>query len=147
MGVQAGSAIVRLFAGLAITAAIAAPAGADLYSYNYGLTSLPACEAPEVIARIHQKFAWSEYSHAYRGVDLVSVDRIREKLTEYYGPRPIPRRYCSARAMLSNGKNVSMPYLIEEGMWVAGTRWNVEFCATGYDRWHVYGGSCRVLRR
>jgi hypothetical protein len=138
----------RRFAAAAFfTATFASPVSADVYTYSYGLTSFPPCDAPEVIAKIHQKFAWSETWHAYRGVGLAGVDRIRERRVEYFGPHPIPRRYCHARAILSNGKNVSMPYLIEEGMWVAGTRWNVEFCATGYDRWRVYGGSCRVLRR
>ena len=37
-----------------------------------------------------------------------------------FGPRPISRRYCHARAWLTNGRKVSLPYLIEEGMWVAG---------------------------
>lgn len=136
--------LATAIAGAALSGA--APASADLYG-GYGLTSFPGCDAPVVIAKIHEKFAWSEWRHGYRGVDLVAVERIAERRVEYFGERPIPRRYCHARALLSNGRKVSMPYLIEEGMWVAGTRWNVEFCAAGHDRWHVYGGSCRVLRR
>ncbi len=137
----------------ALTAAFVAcgivSARADIYDYGpyFGLTSFPDCDSPAVIAKIHEKFAWSEAVHGYRGVGLVNVDRIGERRTEYFGPQPISRRYCHARAWLTNGRKVSLPYLIEEGMWVAGTHFNVQFCATGYDRWHVYGGYCRVLRR
>jgi hypothetical protein len=138
--------IAGLFAVVLLGWTLGPPARADLYG-GYGLTAFPDCAAPAVIAKIHQKFAWSERYHGYRGVDLVGIERIGERRVEFFGERPIPRRYCHARALLSNGRTVSLPYLIEEGMWVAGTRWNVEFCATGHDRWHVYGGSCRVLRR
>ena len=35
---------------------------------------------------------------------------------------------------------------IEEGMGFASIGDNVEFCVSGFDRWMVYNGRCRVLR-
>lgn len=59
---------------------------------------------------------------------------------------PIGRRYCGATVELSDGKSRSIWYLIEEGMGFASIGDNVEFCVSGFDRWNVYNGRCRVLR-
>lgn len=60
--------------------------------------------------------------------------------------RPIARRYCGATARLSDGRKRYVWYLIENPMGYAGVGNNVEFCVTGFDRWYVYSGRCRVLR-
>ena len=36
--------------------------------------------------------------------------------------------------------------LIEEGQGFASIGDNVEFCVSGFDRWLVYNGRCRILR-
>jgi hypothetical protein len=36
--------------------------------------------------------------------------------------------------------------LIEGRMGFAGIGENVEFCVSGFDRWLVYNGRCRVLQ-
>ena len=59
---------------------------------------------------------------------------------------PIGRRYCAATAILSDGDGRDIWYLIEEGMGFASIGDNVEFCVSGFDRWMVYNGRCRVLR-
>jgi capsid protein len=59
---------------------------------------------------------------------------------------PIPRLYCGATVVLSDGDIRDMWYLVEYGMGFAGVGNNVEFCVSGFDRWYVYNGRCRVLR-
>jgi capsid protein len=59
---------------------------------------------------------------------------------------PIPRRYCGATAILSDGNHREVWYLIEGHMGFVGIGENVEFCVAGFDRWYVYNGACRVLR-
>ena len=59
---------------------------------------------------------------------------------------PIARRYCGATVRLSDGRQRSIWYLIEYGMGFASIGDNVEFCVSGFDRWNVYNGHCRVLR-
>lgn len=59
---------------------------------------------------------------------------------------PIGRTYCGATVALSDGYNRDIWYLIEEGLGFAGVGDNVEFCVSGFDRWYVYNGGCRVLR-
>jgi capsid protein len=46
----------------------------------------------------------------------------------------------------SDGADRDIWYLIEEGMGFASIGDNVEFCVSGFDRWYVYNGRCRVLR-
>lgn len=79
-------------------------------------------------------------------VDIVDFRRIYEKR---YLPEqerwPIARRYCGATVQLSDGGERPIWYLIEEGMGFASIGNNVEFCVSGFDRWYVYNGDCRVL--
>ena len=60
--------------------------------------------------------------------------------------RPIGRTYCGATVILSDGNARDIWYLIEEGQGFASIGNNVEFCVSGFDRWYVYNGACRVLR-
>ena len=64
----------------------------------------------------------------------------------YYEEWPIGRRYCGATVSLSDGDSREIWYLIEEGQGFASIGNNVEFCVSGFDRWYVYNGRCRVLR-
>lgn len=59
---------------------------------------------------------------------------------------PIARRYCGATVALSDGRDRDIWYLIEEGQGFASIGDNVEFCVSGFDRWFVYNGRCRVLQ-
>jgi hypothetical protein len=58
---------------------------------------------------------------------------------------PIERHYCRARVALSDGRDRAIWYLIEGGQGFASMGDNVEFCVSGFDRWMVYNGRCRVL--
>ena len=58
---------------------------------------------------------------------------------------PIERHYCRAKVALSDGRDRSIWYLIERGQGFASMGDNVEFCVSGFDRWMVYNGRCRVL--
>ncbi|MDH6229941.1 capsid protein [Mesorhizobium soli] len=60
--------------------------------------------------------------------------------------QPIPRLYCGAQAVLTDGTQHDIWYVIEGGMGFASIGDNVEFCVAGFDRWYVYDGRCRVLR-
>jgi hypothetical protein len=80
-------------------------------------------------------------------VGIVDFQRIHEHRYLPYGEdQPIARRYCGATAQLSDGGSRTIWYLIEDGMGLAGIGDNVEFCVSGFDRWMVYNGRCRVLR-
>jgi hypothetical protein len=127
----------------AAPAASAADLVAGVYASDPG-----ACGHPNVLARISSRF-----DHQLRNVPnlpnvkIEGFHRIGE--TRYLAARenrPVERRYCHARVDLSNGKQRSMWYLLENPWGFAGVGTNVEFCIAGFDRWNVYNSNCRVLR-
>lgn len=106
------------------------------------------CDDQGILNRIVSKFR-----HQVRNVpnlpdvDIVDFHRVHEHRNYVAKEKwPIARRYCGATVELSDGRRREMWYLIEEGMGFASIGDNVEFCVSGFDRWYVYNGRCRVLR-
>ena len=105
------------------------------------------CAEPRFLNRIVSRFR-----HQVRNVpnlpDVGIVD-FRRIHQHRYQPAseswPIGRRYCGATVTLSDGRDRAIWYLIEEGQGFASIGDNVEFCVSGFDRWMVYNGRCRVL--
>lgn len=105
------------------------------------------CEDTGILGRITDKFRW-QVKHVPNLPDVGIVDfrKIHEHRYEPYSEdHPIARRYCGATAVLSDGARHDIWYLIEDGMGIIGIGDNVEFCVSGFDRWKVYNGQCRVL--
>ncbi|MEM7303094.1 MAG: hypothetical protein AAF468_18595 [Pseudomonadota bacterium] len=111
------------------------------------LQSFPACDDAKVLRKILHRFNWAERRTWHRGIELTSVDSIRERPPFVGDDYRVPRRFCRGRAHLTNGRSPRVHFLIEQGGGFAGTGFNVEFCVDGLDPWRVYDGSCRVLRR
>lgn len=106
------------------------------------------CRHHDVLERIAQKF-----DHQVRHVpnlpqvEITNFYRIKERRhLPKLEDRPIERRYCHATVALSDGNNRDIWYLIEGPSGSAALGSNLEFCISGFDRWHVYGGRCRSLR-
>jgi len=106
------------------------------------------CGNTEILARIQSKFR-HQVTHVPHlpDVDIVEFRKIHQHRYIPFGEqRPIARRYCGATAELSDGKRRTIWYLIEDRMGFAGVGDGVEFCVSGFDRWFVYNGRCRVVR-
>ena len=106
------------------------------------------CDDGAILARIESRFR-----HQVRNVphlpdvSIVDFRRVHERrYVPFSEKRPIARRYCGAKVELSDGRKREMWYLIEDRMGFAGVGDGVEFCVSGFDRWYVYNGRCRVLR-
>ncbi|MGC4025298.1 MAG: hypothetical protein QM744_09205 [Mesorhizobium sp.] len=118
-----------------------------------------ACGNSGVLGRIKSRFHY-QVTHVPHlpNVSILEFHNIHEHRYEpAYEESPIARRYCGATVVLSDGHQRDIWYLIEEKMGFAtlaagfglanethGS--NVEFCVSGFDRWFVYNGRCRVLR-
>ena len=59
---------------------------------------------------------------------------------------PVARTYCEGTVRLSDGHDRPIWYFIEGGMGFAGVGHNIEACVSGFDRWNVYNGRCRVAQ-
>lgn len=145
-----------LSAALLASSLVAGPSiAADQLEFDDG----SPCADTHVLKRITNKFAY-QVRHVPNLPD-VAINDFQGIHQSRYVPagedRPIARRYCAATAILSDGDQRPIWYLIEEGQGFATlldgfhlaneTRGsNVEFCVSGFDRWLVYNGACRVLR-
>lgn len=107
------------------------------------------CGKDTVLSRITSRFRYQvRHVPNLPQVEILDFYRIGETrhLPQIIDERPIDRRYCHARVALSDGNDRDIWYLIERPMGFAGFGSNVEFCVSGFDRWHVYGGRCRTVR-
>lgn len=124
--------------------------GAKAADFVHGIDASDpgVCADTRVLARISSRFR-HQVRHVPNlpDVEIVGYARLGQNRYLPSGDRyPISRRYCHGSVDLSNGQRHSMWYLIENPMGFAGVGSHVEFCISGFDRWLVYGGRCRVLR-
>lgn len=139
---------LALAAGLSLAAALAASGTASASD-----RVAKACDDPAMLNRIVSKFR-HQVKHVPHLPDVEIVDFRRIHQHRYRAfrddafprDRPIARRYCGATAVLSDGRKRTIWYLIEDRMGFASIGDGVEFCVSGFDRWKVYNGRCRVLR-
>ena len=129
--------------GLSITTVTSSAADLGTYRDDSGI-----CGERWVLNKISNRFSY-QVRHVPH-LPQVRIDDFYSIHQHRYLPaqddRPIGRRYCGAKVALSDGLSRDIWYLIEEGLGFAGVGDNVEFCVSGFDRWHVYNGRCRILR-
>jgi capsid protein len=142
------SAIAALASLCAPLTAVPSARAADLIQGNYEYRDNSVCSRPWVLDRISHRFHYQvRHVPHLPNVEITDFQRIRLARSLPANERwPIGRTYCTARVTLSNGYDRNIAYLIEEGQGFASTGDNVEFCVSGFDRWLVYNGRCRVLR-
>ncbi|TKT81377.1 hypothetical protein [Aquamicrobium sp. LC103] len=139
--------ILALAAVLAAAIGGTAPAAAADMVVGVYVSDPGVCANQRVLNRISHRFR-HQVTHVPHlpQVDIVDFQGIREtRFFPRYEESPIERRYCQATVALSDGYSRDVWYLIERPMGFAGFGSNVEFCVSGFDRWNVYGGRCRVL--
>lgn len=107
-----------------------------------------ACEDPYILSTIVSRFRHQVMNVPHLpDVGITDFRKIHQhRYLPYSKKWPIARRYCGATVELSDGRRRTIWYLVEDGMGFAGVGDNVEFCVSGFDRWLVYNGSCRILR-
>ena len=110
------------------------------------LKTFPECEEEKVLASIVEEFNWAERKTWQRGFTMDGIVQPYETSTFPEGRRQIPRRYCRALGVLSDGRECKVYYMVEGGQGFAGTSFNVAWCIVTADPWREYGSGCRVLR-
>jgi capsid protein len=137
---------------LAALISLGGTVGAQTVSYSADLDSYVeesgVCAEPWVLHRITTRFRYQvHHVPNLPDVEITDFQRIHEhRYLPAQEDHPIGRRYCGATVALSDGSDRDIWYLIEEGQGFASIVDNVEFCLSGFDRWYVYNGRCRVLR-
>ncbi len=106
-----------------------------------------ACDAPQVLSHIQNRFVWTDRNLLKRGLAIESIQRVHPNRTRFEGQYwSIPRLYCHGTAHMNDGHKRQIWWLIEGGMGFAGLGNNLEFCISGLDPLKVHGAWCRSVR-
>jgi hypothetical protein len=125
---------------------------ANLFELNFWLEGpryegvLPTCDDQSALAKISSRFSQKEREFWNSGLAIVDFSHVRERAFRPWDRDLIPRRFCNARAHLSNGKWRPVHYLIGEAYGTIGATWGVEWCVVGYDRNWAYNPACKMAQ-
>ncbi|HZO47753.1 MAG TPA: hypothetical protein VFB68_17780 [Xanthobacteraceae bacterium] len=145
-------------AGFAFALAVMAtlPAGsasaASILELNFWLSGprydgvLPPCDYPGVVDTISSNFAAKEGRFWNSNLTIQGYERIRETAFRPWAPNTIPRRFCSAMVLVSDGLKHPVHYSIAETGGFVGASWGVEWCVVGLDRNMAYSPACKMAR-
>lgn len=140
-------------AGMLLAVLSVQPAGAASWlEKNFWMSGprydgvLPPCDIPEALARIQSRFATKEGRFWSSDLRIVTFERVRETAFRPWAPDTIPRRFCSAVALTSDGVRRPLHYSIGEDTGMIGANWGVEWCVVGTDRNWAYNPGCLMAR-
>ena len=125
---------------------------ANWFEMNYWLSGprydavVPLCEDPAALGKIQSRFADKEGRFWQSNLQLVDFERVHEIAFRPWADGTIPRRFCGAVALVSDGKKRAIYYSIIEDAGMIGMTWGVEWCVVGLDRNWAYNPACRMAR-
>jgi hypothetical protein len=105
---------------------------------------LPACEA--ALGKIAWRFAQKEGRFWNSDLQILDFEKVREVAYRPWAKGTIPRRFCTAVALVSDGKKHAVNYWIGEDTGMIGQTWGVEWCVVGLDRNWAYNPRCKMAR-
>ncbi len=146
---------VSLGAGLGVLLGLFAfgPAAqaANPFEMNFWLSGpkydgrVAPCQA--ALSTITSQFQEKESTFWNSNLQITGYGAIHETAFRPWQSDNIPRRYCSAEVMVSDGKVRTVHYSIIEDGGFASFSQGVEWCVTGLDRNWAYNPACRAARQ
>ncbi len=106
--------------------------------------ALPPCEA--ALPTIQTRFATKEGRFWNSDLQIAGFDRVRQTAFRPWTAGTIPRRFCTARAFVSDGRKRTVHYSIIEDGGEIGATWGVQWCVVGLDRNWAYNPQCKMAR-
>jgi hypothetical protein len=125
---------------------IMGPVGYALFRDPRFQNDLPPCDAGPALERIRSTFAEKEARFWNSSLAIAGIDQVRLVVTNPWGQNTIPRRYCRARAHLTDGRVRTVDYAILEDQGIIGASFGVEWCVRGLDRGRSFDPACRMAR-
>lgn len=105
---------------------------------------LPPCEA--MLGKIAARFAKKESKFWNSSLQIIGFSHVREIAFRPWESGNIPRRFCTAKAAISDGKVRTVNYSVIEDGGFASIGTGVEFCVIGLDRNWAFNPACRMAR-
>ena len=145
LGIRSLAAVAMLVLG-----ALAPAQAASWLEKNFWLSGpryegvLPVCEAG--LDTIAARFAQKEGRFWNSDLQIQGFERVRQIAFSPWAEGTIPRRFCSALALVSDGRKHAVYYSIGEDTGMIGASWGVEWCVVGLDRNWAYNPRCKMAR-
>ena len=143
LGAALGAALMAVAWGTPAYAANWLEKNAYLIGPRYD-ADLPPCDTPAALAKIQARFATKEGRFWNSDLQIVNFDGIREVAFRPWAEGTVPRRFCSGRALISDGRWRPVRYSIIEDGGMIGASWGVQWCVVGIDRNWAYNPNCRA---
>jgi hypothetical protein len=136
--------------GIAAQMPVAVPAhAASWLEMNFYMSGprydgvLPGCEA--ALDTIASRFATKESRFWNSDLQILGFEKVREVAFRPWAANTIPRRFCRAVALVSDGRKHAVGYWIGEDTGFIGASWGVEWCVVGLDRNWAYNPRCKMV--
>jgi hypothetical protein len=104
---------------------------------------VPLCTDRGPIDKISSRFAAKEGNFWNSSLRIAQFDEIREVAWEPWSSGTIPRRFCTATVVISDGSRHTINYSIIEDGGLVGAFYGVEWCVASLDRNWAYNPACR----
>ena len=106
--------------------------------------AVPTCDYG--LGVIASRFADKESAFWNSALTIVDFEKVRETAFRPWASDTIPRRFCSAVALVSDGRKRPVHYSIGEDTGFIGASWGVQWCVVGLDRNWAYNPGCKMAR-
>jgi hypothetical protein len=130
--------------------AAAPAAAANFLEKNFWLEGprydgvMPACEDPAALGKISSRFAEKESRFWNSALQIVAFENVRQIAYRPWAEQTIPRRFCTGRVLVSDGRKRTIHYWIGEDTGMIGMTFGVEWCIVGLDRNWAYSPACKM---
>lgn len=144
--------VVAVSAAIAAGGAVSAAKAANWLEKQFWMSGprydhdVPLCDEHGALDRIMARFETREGRFWNSALRIVGFDNIREIAWQPWNSDTIPRRFCTASVMVSDGRRHTINYSIIEDGGLIGADYGVEWCVTGLDRNWAYNPSCKAAQ-
>ena len=107
---------------------------------------VPPCNDSGPLGKIQARFGSKEGQFWNSRLRILNFDQIRETAFRPWADDAVPRRFCTAMALVSDGKWHTVHYAIIEDAGMIGMTYGVEWCVVGFDRNWAYNPRCKMAR-
>jgi hypothetical protein len=107
---------------------------------------VPLCDDSAALGTIQSRFSSKEGRFWNSALTIVSFEDVRETAFMPWVSDTIPRRFCRAVVLVSDGVKRTVYYSIIEDGGIIGMVPGVEWCVVGLDRNWAYSPHCRTAQ-
>ncbi len=107
---------------------------------------VPLCEESGPLREIRINFRRKEGRFWTSDLQIVEFENVREIAFRPWVEAAIPRRFCQAVVLVSDGIKRPVYYSIIEDGGLIGSGYGVEWCVVGLDRNWAFNPACKMAR-